>query len=64
MQAARTEALSGALAGALRQPDVVARLASLGLLAAPESAAEMASRLAADKARWEPVIRSTGFQAD
>jgi hypothetical protein len=24
----------------------------------------MASRLAADKARWEPVIRSTGFQAD
>jgi tripartite-type tricarboxylate transporter receptor subunit TctC len=64
MQAARTEALSGALAGALRQPDVVARLASLGLLAAPESAAEMASRLTADKARWEPVIRSTGFQAD
>jgi len=64
MQAARVEALSNAVAAALRQPDVVARLATLGLQAAPESAAEMTSRLAADKARWEPVIRSTGFQAD
>lgn len=64
MQAARVDALSTAVANALRQPEVAARLASLGLQAAPESAAEMASRLAADKARWEPVIRATGFQAD
>ncbi|MBP6851713.1 MAG: Bug family tripartite tricarboxylate transporter substrate binding protein [Rhodoferax sp.] len=64
MPAARTEVLSGALSAALRQSDVAARLAALGLQAAPESSAEMTSRLAADKARWEPVIKATGFQAD
>ena len=64
MAAARTESLSTALSAALRQPDVISKLAALGLQAAPESSAEMARRMAADKARWEPVIKSTGFQAD
>jgi tripartite-type tricarboxylate transporter receptor subunit TctC len=64
MSAARTESLSTALSAALRQPDVISKLAALGLQAAPESSAEMARRMAADKARWEPVIKSTGFQAD
>ena len=64
MPAARTESLSTALSAALRQPDVISKLAALGLQAAPESSAEMARRMAADKARWEPVIKSTGFQAD
>jgi tripartite-type tricarboxylate transporter receptor subunit TctC len=64
MPAARTESLSTALSAALRQPDVISRLAALGLQAAPESSAEMARRMAADKVRWEPVIKSTGFQAD
>ena len=62
--AARTESLSTALSAALRQPDVISKLAALGLQAAPESSAEMARRMAADKARWEPVIKLTGFQAD
>jgi tripartite-type tricarboxylate transporter receptor subunit TctC len=62
--AARTDSLSVVLSAALRQPDVVGKLAALGLQAAPESSAEMSRRLAADKARWEPVIKSTGFQAD
>ncbi|NJS37001.1 MAG: hypothetical protein HC765_12300 [Brachymonas sp.] len=61
---ARTEALSGAMQAALRQSDVSARLTNLGLTAAPESATDMGKRLAADKARWEPVIKATGFQAD
>ncbi len=64
MQAARTEALSGAMQAALKATDVMAKLSNLGLLAAPESSAEMARRMAADKARWEPVIKATGFQAD
>jgi tripartite-type tricarboxylate transporter receptor subunit TctC len=64
MTTARTEALSLAVQSALKQPDVVSKLASLGLLAAPESATDMAKRLASDKLRWEPVIKSTGFQAD
>ena len=64
MPAARTEALSSAMQAALRAPDVMAKLSNLGLLAAPESSGEMARRMAADKARWEPVIKATGFQAD
>ncbi len=64
MPAARTEALSLAMQAALKQPDVMAKLSNLGLLAVPESSADMAKRMAADKARWEPVIKSTGFQAD
>ncbi len=64
MPAARTEALNAAMQAALKQPDVVAKLSNLGLLAVPESSADMAKRMAADKARWEPVIKATGFQAD
>jgi tripartite-type tricarboxylate transporter receptor subunit TctC len=62
--ATRTDALSGAMQAALKQPDVMAKLSNLGLLAVPEGSAEMAKRMAADKARWEPVIKATGFQAD
>lgn len=64
MQAARVDQLSVLVQGALKQADVVSKLNNLGLTAAPQSSAEMARRLAADKARWEPVIRATGFQAD
>ena len=64
MSSARTEALNAAMQAALRQSDVAARLSSLGLAAAPESSGDSAKRLAADKARWEPVIKATGFQAD
>ncbi len=64
MAAARTEALGTAMQAALKAPDVMAKLSNLGLLAVPESSADMAKRLAADKARWEPVIKATGFQAD
>lgn len=64
MPAARVEALSGQLQAALKQADVMAKLTNLGLAAAPESSAQMAQRMAADKTRWEPVIKATGFQAD
>ncbi len=64
MSPARTDALNAAMQAALRQADVAARLTSLGLTAAPESSADSAKRFAADKARWEPVIKATGFQAD
>ncbi len=64
MAAARTESLSVAMQSALKQPDVVGKLANLGLSATPESSSDMAKRLAADKLRWEPVIKSTGFQVE
>lgn len=64
MPPARVDQLSAQLQAALKQADVMAKLHNLGLLAVPESSADMAKRMAADKARWEPVIKATGFQAD
>ncbi len=64
MPGSRVDQLNAQLQAALKAPDVVARMASLGLTAAPESAADMARRLASDKARWEPVVKATGFQAE
>jgi tripartite-type tricarboxylate transporter receptor subunit TctC len=64
MPAARVEQLSMQMQAALKQADVMSKMAALGLVAAPESPADMARRMAADKARWEPVIKATGFQAE
>ncbi|MFM7331039.1 MAG: Bug family tripartite tricarboxylate transporter substrate binding protein [Brachymonas sp.] len=64
MQAARVDALSTQIQAALKQADAVSKLSNLGLTATPENSIQMAQRMAADKARWEPVIKATGFQAD
>jgi tripartite-type tricarboxylate transporter receptor subunit TctC len=64
MPAARVEQLSAQMQAALKQADVMSKMAALGLVPAPESPADMARRMAADKARWEPVIKATGFQAE
>lgn len=61
---ATLDKLNGALQAALKQPDVVEKLDKLGLTAAPGSADEMTHRLAADKAAWNPIIKTSGFQAD
>jgi hypothetical protein len=53
-----------AIQSVLKQPDVVSKLASLGLLAAQESASDMTKRLAAGKLRYEIVIKSSVFQTD
>ena len=64
MPTAASGRIAGALQAALKMPDVVERLQKLGLSAAPTSSDDMAKRLAADKAAWEPVIKATGFVAD
>jgi tripartite-type tricarboxylate transporter receptor subunit TctC len=56
--------LNASLQAALKAPDLVQRLAGLGLTAAPGSADEMAQRLAADKKAWAAPIKNSGFQAD
>ncbi len=56
--------LNAALQLALKAPEVADRLDKLGLSVAPGSADDMARRLAADKAVWNPVIKASGFQAD
>ena len=50
--------------GVAKQPDVVDKLDKLGLTAAPSTADEMARRMAADKAAWNPIIKNSGFQLD
>ncbi len=64
MPKATVDKLNASLQAALKVPDLVERLASLGLSAAPGSADEMTARLAADKLAWGPPIKNSGFQAD
>jgi tripartite-type tricarboxylate transporter receptor subunit TctC len=64
MPKATVDKLNTALQSALKSPDLVQRLAGLGLTAAPGSAEEMAQRLAADKKAWAAPIKNSGFQAD
>jgi tripartite-type tricarboxylate transporter receptor subunit TctC len=58
------ERINAALQSALRMGDVAERLGRLGLTPQPGSAADMARRLADDKALWAPVIKASGYQAD
>jgi tripartite-type tricarboxylate transporter receptor subunit TctC len=64
MPKATVDKLNGALQAALKAPDLVERLAGLGLNASPGSAEEMTQRLARDKAAWATPIKNSGFQAD
>jgi len=64
MPKATVDKLNASLQAALRAPDLVQRMGSLGLTASPGSADEMTQRLAGDKAAWGPAIRNSGFQAD
>ena len=64
MPKATVDKLNASLQAALKQPDLAARLAGLGLTVAPGSADEMTKRLAGDKLAWGPPIKNSGFQAD
>jgi tripartite-type tricarboxylate transporter receptor subunit TctC len=64
MPKATVDRLNASLQAALKSPDLVERLAGLGLTASPGSADEMTKRLAGDKAAWSGPIKNSGFQAD
>ncbi len=64
MPKATVDKINASLQAALKAPDLVERLASLGLSASPSSADDMVKRLANDKAAWGPPIKASGFQAD
>lgn len=61
---ARAQQLGEALAEAARQPDVVQKLAAAGLEATGMKPAEFTAFVAADRARWKPVVEASGFRAD
>jgi tripartite-type tricarboxylate transporter receptor subunit TctC len=55
---------AGAIQAALKQADIRERLFKLGLEASGTSADRFASIMREDRARWEPVIKASGFRAD
>jgi tripartite-type tricarboxylate transporter receptor subunit TctC len=62
--AATVELLNRHLNMALRAPDVVERLRNVGMEPATSTPDEFGKRLAADYAKWGPVVKATGFTAE
>lgn len=62
--AAAIEKLNAALLVALEQNEVKERLRTLGLEATPSTPAEMAEYSEAERAKWEPVIKTAGITVD
>jgi len=62
--AATIERLSAAFGGAIRAPDVTERLAKIGFEPVGSTAAELARRMAEDRARWAPVVKASGFSVE
>ncbi len=55
--------LSGAIAAAIREPDVAQKLVDISADAVGDTPAAMASFLAQERERWGKLIRATGAQA-
>jgi tripartite-type tricarboxylate transporter receptor subunit TctC len=56
--------LNQAAVAALEDPRVIATLEGAGLEALPSTQEEMASAWAAERAKWEPVIRNSGIRIE
>ena len=56
--------ISEALADAARQADIKPKLEAVGLEPTGLKAAEFAAVIAADRARWKPVVEASGFRGD
>lgn len=62
--AVTVQRISDAMASAMQQPDVKQKLAEAGLVATGLKAPDFAALVAADRARWKPVIEASGFRGD
>lgn len=56
--------ISGAIAAAIKSPDIYDRLLALGLEPVGSTADELARRMAEDAAHWAPAVKASGFRAD
>ncbi len=61
---ATLDRLSSAIVAALRTPALRAKLTALGLEPTGTSPQALAVIMAADTARWAPIIKATGFTAE
>jgi tripartite-type tricarboxylate transporter receptor subunit TctC len=58
------DTLSREINAALRAPDVQAHFKALGFEATGTTPDELASIMAADRVRWAPIVKATGFHAN
>lgn len=56
--------LSSAIVAALQAPDLRAKLMALSLEPTGTTAGELAGIMAADSARWAPIVKSAGFNTE
>jgi tripartite-type tricarboxylate transporter receptor subunit TctC len=61
---ARALAITAAVTAALHAPEALAKLRPMGLEPTGGTPAQLRARIAADRARWAPVIEASGFKAD
>jgi tripartite-type tricarboxylate transporter receptor subunit TctC len=61
---ATIERLSTGIAAAIRSADVSEKLLATGLEPVGSTADELASRMAADLAKWAPIVKASGYRAD
>ena len=61
---ATLDRLSAAAGAAIRAPDVNERLLSIGFEPVGSDAEGLARRMREDRARWEPVVKASGYVAD
>ena len=61
---ATIDRLAVAIAAAIKSPEISAQLVALGLEPVGSSPDELALRVAADVARWTPIVKASGFRAD
>jgi tripartite-type tricarboxylate transporter receptor subunit TctC len=62
--AATVTKLSAAMVAAMKSPDIKAKMDSIGAEATGLGANEFAAIIAADTARWKPVVEASGFKGD
>lgn len=56
--------LNDAILNALRHPDVIERFKSLTVDAAPSTPQAFTERIRLERARWEPVVKASGFKME
>jgi tripartite-type tricarboxylate transporter receptor subunit TctC len=61
---ATIERLSAVIASAIRSPDIRDKLLANGLEPVGSRAEELGSRMAADLAKWGPIVKASGYRAD
>jgi tripartite-type tricarboxylate transporter receptor subunit TctC len=58
------EAWNGAINAALKEPTIRERLIKTGFIVGGGSSEDLRKRVAADKARWQPVVTMSGVKVE